>query len=342
MKSSHSRESEQNKWTSPFEKLLRQATQVSPSTTTGRPIQRPRPIFGTPREDIRHWDGQQSYSDTCAIRCQEFIIEQFTGYEIEEGLLVQVAIEQGWYTPGVGTKPEDVGKLLELYGIPVNRYQQASVFHLALELAQGHKVIVAVDSRELWTNNNEIFDRLDKVWGLRSADHAVVVSGIDMTDPDNVRVIISDPGTGEAVASYPIEQFVNAWRGSNFFLVATQDPAPPHVPGMKHFDYRIGHIPRIAGVAYEQFLMFANQPQTWEYVLHCYLEGDGSGYTNCNSDENVAFKDGVTISDNITNSTAVLSSLSYADDISANENYFDTHDSGDSDRDIDSSDDIVD
>lgn len=229
------------------------------------------PTFGTPGHDSLFWDGQQSYPDTCAIRCQEFILEQFTGREIDEKLLVQEAFEHGWYRPGWGTNPEDVGKLLELHGIAVNRYQHASIFHLAHELAQGHKVIVAVDAKELWHGNSILEEILDTM-GFKSANHAVVVSGIDTSAPNNVRVILSDPGTGQAVARYPLEQFLDAWRDSNFFMVATRDPAPPLLPEMAHFDYSVGHIPEIAGISYEQFLTFAAQPEAWAQVVHHYVE----------------------------------------------------------------------
>ena len=148
----------------------------------------------------------------------------------------------------------------------VNRYTEANVFHLANELAQGHKVIIGVDSSKLWGQNPTMDSLLDTIRGhfqlAGSADHAVVVSGIDTTDPHHVRVIISDPGDGKAVASYPLEKFLDAWEGSHFFMVATQDSAPNHVPEMVHFDYAAGHIEAIADVPYEQFVeQFADQPE---------------------------------------------------------------------------------
>jgi len=236
-------------------------------------VQRPDPMIGTPYPDSLCWDGQQNHPDTCAIRCQEFILQQFTGIDFDENFLVRQAYEHGWYTPGGGTKPEDVGKVLELHGIAVNRYQHASIFHLTHELAQGHKVIVGVDDKELRMGSLEgLFEEyLDRLLP-ESANHAIVVSGIDTSDPSDIRVIVSDPGTGEALARIPFEQFVNAWRDSDFFMVATRDPAPPHLPEMAYFDYSLGHIPEIAGVTYEHFLSFADRPEAWEHVIHDYVE----------------------------------------------------------------------
>ena len=253
-------------WASPFDDLVNQE---------GR-------IIGTPEQDARTFPGQQSYDDTCAIRCQEFIIEQFTGSDIDESALVQQAMDYGWYEPGGGTKIEDVGNLLEVHGIPVNRYEDATMFDLVNELAQGHKVIIGVDSGELWY---PIQEALEDDLGIEAADHAVVVSGIDTTDPDNIHIIISDPGTGEAVASYPMEQFVDAWEDSDFFMVTTQEPAPSWVPEMVNFDYDLGHIEEVAGIPYEDFVALQDQPDMWEQL-----------FDNWNSNENMIEEPSLTAS----------------------------------------------
>lgn len=241
------------------------------------PIQKADPHFGTPNHDRAFWEGQQSYADTCAIRCQEYVLQQFTGVDFPEKLLVDEAKEHGWYAPGHGTPMQDVGNLLELHGVAVNRYTEANVFHLANELAQGHKVIIGVDSSKLWGHNSAMDSMLDTIRGHFAlgggADHAVVVSGIDTTDPHHVKVIISDPGDGKAVASYPMEQFLHAWEGSHFYMVATQEPAPAHLPEMVHFDYAAGHVGAIADVPYELFVeQFAHHPDAWEHVLEHFAD----------------------------------------------------------------------
>ena len=248
-------------WHSPLENLLHESN----------PIHRADPHFGTPQHDRAFWEGQQSYADTCAIRCQEYILQQFTGVDFPEKELVDEAKEHGWYRPGHGTSMQDVGNLLELHGVTVNRYTEANVFHLANELAQGHKVIIGVESSKLWGHNSMLDSMVDAIrghFGLGGADHAVVVSGIDTTDPHHVKVIISDPGDGKAVASYPMEQFLHAWEGSQFYMVATQDPAPAHLPEMSGFDYSSGHVSTIANVPYGQFVEhFAQHHDAWEQVL---------------------------------------------------------------------------
>jgi serine/threonine protein kinase len=263
-------------WHSPFEDLIPEHA----------PIVKADPHFGTPEHDRAFWDGQQSYADTCAIRCQEYILQQFTGMDIPENKLVNEAREHGWYTPGGGTSMQDVGNLLELHGIAVNRYTDANVFHLAHELAEGHKVIIGVESGVLWGQNSTMDSMLETIHGHfglgGGADHAVVVSGIDTTDPYHVKVIISDPGDGQAVASYPLEQFLHAWEGSHFYMVATQEPAPAHLPEMVHFDYAAGHIDAIADVPYEQLMeQYAHHPEGLEHVLDHFAQehfADSAGH----------------------------------------------------------------
>jgi hypothetical protein len=263
-------------WTSPFEELLDQGKDL-PAHRLGAEVLKPNPTFGTPGADTAFWEGQQQLPDDCAIKCQQFVLEQFTGHAVAEGTLVSEAMEHGWYAPGRGTSPEDVGKLLELHGVGITPYLHASQFHLAMELAQGHKVIVGVESDALW-NHNPLLEALRDMIGVHgSADHAVVVSGIDTSDPQHVLVQVSDPGTGQPLAGYPLEQFLDAWRGSDFFMVATQDPAPAHLPEMAHFDYVVGHIADVAGQPYDQFMEYSDHPSAYADVVHHYVEQDAAG-----------------------------------------------------------------
>jgi hypothetical protein len=218
------------------------------------PITRPDPIIGTPEPDSHHFPGQQQYSDTCAIRCQEFIIRQYTGTHLPESYYVQEATANHWYHDGSGTSMENVGKLLELHNIPVNRYAQADMLHLTAELAKGHKVIIGVQADDLW-RQHPIVTEIRHLLGFSAADHAVVVSGIDTSDPNHYKVIVSDPGTGQAAVQYPMEQFIQAWKESHYFMVATQDPPPEsmHLPEMKNFDYHSGHIDHIGDMSYDSF-----------------------------------------------------------------------------------------
>lgn len=222
-------------------------------------------VIGTPDEDAAAWDGQQSYPDTCAVRCQEYVLEQFTGQEFDEDALVEEARANGWYAEGGGTSPRDIGNLLEVHGVSVTHYENAASYDLASELAQGHKVMISVDSSELW--NDSMGDKVSDFAGVDGSDHAVVVSGIDTTDPDNPQVIVSDPGTGQADARYPMDQFLDAWDDGGNYMVATDEPAPASVPGMENFDYAAGHIPTVADMPYEEFTTYEQNPEAFNQYL---------------------------------------------------------------------------
>lgn len=203
-----------------------------------------RGVIGTPVNPY-----QQAYDDTCAIKSQQLILNEF-GVAVSEDQLVQYSSEQGWYN-GEGTAMEDVGKILADAGIPCTQTVDANVYDLANELAQGHKVIVAVDSGELW--NNGIMDWIKDIFMGDTPDHALIVAGIDMTDPNNPMVILTDPGTGQPAQPYPLDQFMDAWGDSQNFMVSTDVPTPAAVESFTANGLTDMHLPEIAGVDYDTF-----------------------------------------------------------------------------------------
>lgn len=205
-------------------------------------------IHGDAPMNIMSEDVHQIYPDTCAIKSQQLILQDF-GIHFTEDQLRNEAMMYGWYNGG--TSPEDVGKLLELHGIPVSQYENANIFNLVNELAQGHKVIVGVDSGELW--GDDIFD---KIFEDNAADHALIVSGVDTSDPNNVKVIVTDPGTGNLLKEYSMDEFVDAWKDSNCFMMSTNNPVPEifepfnSLPG---FEMPMANIPYIGAMPYDVF-----------------------------------------------------------------------------------------
>jgi hypothetical protein len=160
---------------------------------------------------------------------------------------MQEALNNDWYVPGAGTMPDDLGKLLEAHGVKVTRTEHANIFNLVSELAQGHRVIISVDSGELWESNpvaQTVAGANAETWEDWRPDHVVIVSGVDISDPNNPLVIVTDPGTGEVAATYSLPDFLEAWEDSGFSMVATAD-APPS------FDAE--HVANIGALAYADF-----------------------------------------------------------------------------------------
>lgn len=205
-------------------------------------------LYGESAKNIVSDYVRQNYSDTCAIKSQQLILENF-GINLSEEQLRNEAMAYGWYTPGGGTPMEDVGKLLELHGVKVHQYVNGNIFNVVNELAQGHNVIMGVDSGELW--HYGFLEKLeDKLLGGERADHALIVSGIDTSDPTDVKVIITDPGTGDFCKEYSFSQFVDAAKDSNFFMVTTHQ-AEPHV--FDSIGEGIQHLPYIDSMPYQDF-----------------------------------------------------------------------------------------
>jgi hypothetical protein len=159
------------------------------------------------------------------VRCQALIIRQFTGVNRPHAYYVQEAVEHGWYSEGSDISVKDVGNLLELYDIPVRRYARANIYSLAIELAQGHKVIIGLSTGDLWKQNT-ILAQIAQKFDLGRTVHLAVVGGIDVTDPERIKVGIVDPYTADVGARYALDKFLDAWRENDFFMVATQS-APP-------------------------------------------------------------------------------------------------------------------
>lgn len=176
--------------------------------------------LGTPAQDAEIWQ-QQSTDFTCAVVSQQMILEEF-GIEVSEAQLVYDAVTNGWLTDA-GTSIGDLGSLLEHYGIDTHQGVGAGIESLMSELVQGHSVIAAVDADELW-NPGSLFEDL---FGADGADHALVVTGLDLSDPDHPQVYVNDPGDPNGAGkAYPLEQFLDAWADSGNTYVAT-DEAPP-------------------------------------------------------------------------------------------------------------------
>lgn len=186
-------------------------------------------IHGQPAQNIE-FDPTvyQFYDDTCAIQSQHLILQQY-GINVSQEELIEIAKEHGWYAEGYGTPMDMVGKLLEYYGVDIHGSQGNNIFNIANELAQGHQIIVGVDAYELVYPEESA--GIDEMYG-EHPNHALVVVGIDTSDPDNVQVIVTDPGTGNRQMAYPADQFIDAWKDSNCFMVTTDS-----VPNTPMWDY---------------------------------------------------------------------------------------------------------
>jgi hypothetical protein len=172
--------------------------------------------YGDPEVDLRYYHAQK-YDDTCAIVCQEYILDTYLDRDFSEEELVLEAMRKGYYWPGVGTFPEYVGNLLEDYGVDIEKSRGNSIDDIIEKLNKKQKVIVCVDANEIWCPSAE--EQLKDLLFLPQANHAVVVIGYDESSET---VILNDPGhpNGGGLRVSKID-FENAWQDSDNFMVST-------------------------------------------------------------------------------------------------------------------------
>lgn len=176
----------------------------------------------------------QGNEGVCAIRSQQIILRDY-GIDISLDELKQYATENGWYDPSPegGTPTWAIGNLLLSCNVPCQQSVDNTVYDLINELAQGHRVIVGVDANELWADRNHDTMAGVKEWFKdffegETPNHALVVAGVDVNpnNPDDVKVILTDPGTGDLRIEYKLDDFMDAWKDSQCFMVSTDIPAP--------------------------------------------------------------------------------------------------------------------
>lgn len=194
--------------------------------------------YGPQDADTSFWQ-HQTTGFTCAIVAVRGVIESLTGQNISEAQLVYDATSHGWLTDA-GTHPGDITKLLDLYNIKNHEKAGATIADLMAELALGHKVIVGVDSGEIWNQDSNLEDFING----QGSDHAIWVTKIDISDPENPKVVINDSGDPDGAGKvYDLATFVDAWEDSGFFYVAT-DEAPPDIAQVASgFDQATGTFP---------------------------------------------------------------------------------------------------
>jgi len=311
------------------------------------------------REGFRpdFWQGE---TGECAIHAQFRILQDY-GYRGTVDDLRKEAIEHGWFDPDTGTPSADIGKLLELHNVPCDMYFEANRYNLLNELAQGKRVIVTVDSSELWHKNTI----LEKSWeNLKDlfpggTDHAVVVSGINTEDPKHIKIVLTDSGDGHRTISYPIEQFEDAWRDGHCQMVVTQNPPPPEYAlrrlmdklpwmwNMSNFDYNLGHVANIGNRTFEEWRHDNAEHLEEAKVVHLDREywdclANISSTSSCDDDHNMSDVTNHDSDDDDSQDEGQSSSPDENDDSNANDGNNESCDDADNTGDENFADDEVD
>lgn len=181
--------------------------------------------YGLPAENVNIPEFVQHTPDGCDFHSEATILHDY-GIDVTEEQLQHEAKSQGWYIDGHGTPLDHMGDHLVNHGVPVTVTEGNGLDNLISEHAQGHKVIVALDSGELW--HPGFTEKMEDIIYGGIPDHALIVDGVSLSDN---KVTLTDSGTGDFRMEYPIDQFMDAWGDSNFTMVAT-DLSPAEFLGL--------------------------------------------------------------------------------------------------------------
>ncbi|MBR1763035.1 MAG: hypothetical protein IJ731_06680 [Eubacterium sp.] len=163
-------------------------------------------------EAMEHWE-YQGDTNRCAQFSQLFVIEEFTGLELDPDSFCEFSEMNGWFDENGGTTLEDMNKMLDYFGIQ-NEMSQGNSFENLMEcLENDGRAIVALDSGEYWNGESAWEDLIDP----NGVDHAVEVIGYNA---ETESVILNDSGTldgcGEEI---PLDTFLDAWEDSGNMMI---------------------------------------------------------------------------------------------------------------------------
>lgn len=175
-------------------------------------------------EDFQsHWeaDWHLQQSDTsCAVCCQEFILDEALGREVSEQELIEVGSQLGIYSP-LGTAPADVGLLLQHFGVATEMHFHSDFNDMINYVRNGHGVIAIVDANEIW-GTEELKD--SRGVPLSGANHAVQILGVETSNGEPF-VVLNDPGHPQGRGmQVPLSVFMDAWHDSEKAMCTTKSP----------------------------------------------------------------------------------------------------------------------
>lgn len=146
----------------------------------------------------------------CVIKCEGIALRRL-GVTITDNELMETSQKEGWLQTD-GTALHLIGRLAGLHGMSVSHRYDCTADDIREALQSGSVVIAAVDGGEL-TGDLEA-EKLEDIEKGEIPDHVVVVDAISEES-----VTISDPSTIQQQDTYTLDQFIDAWADSSYYLI---------------------------------------------------------------------------------------------------------------------------
>lgn len=148
----------------------------------------------------------------CVVRCEHEILKNYQ-FDVSLDTLIKLSSDNNWLQDG-GTPLYNIGRILENYKLSIVRRYDCDLDTISQELRGGCQVIVAVNAEKLYGKNDE----------GPIPNHAVVVRSIDKNT-----ITLFDPQY-QREDSYEADQFLTAWKDSQFYMVSVIER------GQRHYD----------------------------------------------------------------------------------------------------------
>lgn len=178
-----------------------------------------------PLQDAEHRKQQAPLS--CAVGTQGAVLESITGRHCDVQELTELAWTNRWYDPARGTRVSDVGKILEVHGVPCEQLPNAEITDIVAALARGDKAMVVLDGTEIAGRRRDAAAGVPAE--LPNAGHCVWVTGVDMTPDDSIHVVVVDPGhPAGRLDPVQLNDFLNAWDDYGNHLVVARTGSTQH------------------------------------------------------------------------------------------------------------------
>lgn len=209
---------------------------------------------------MKEMAAQNTVDNQCVIRCEGLALRHF-GIDMTDEQLVERAKEKGWLRPE-GTALHLVGTLCGENGLSISHQFGCKIKDIEAAIISGNVVIAAVDGNEM-TGDRTKETRKDNEVGP-TPNHAVVVKSV--TDNE---VTVTDPATPQETDIYPLEQFMDAWADSSYYMTVISNgeeyvPHPIDLSDVEISDELLELRDAIAEQAHEIWA-FNRKKEGWTY-----------------------------------------------------------------------------
>lgn len=155
-----------------------------------------------------------SNENICAVLCEIYILHRRQLPYNEEWLL-NTARRKDWLKPE-GTPLYCLGNLLAYSGMFVSRKYNSTIEDIQRAIEKDNDVVVGVDREKLYAEDIDLEDL---------TNHAVVVTHIG-----DGTVTVFDPYEAPYISNVPMEEFLNAWKESQNYMIQVLQSVEEYEP----------------------------------------------------------------------------------------------------------------